>query len=175
MNTVTRAMHSGVHPWMHGHGWSWQLWRPWILWWGLCTVVSIPYLPTVLEHPGQSWIYCSCPLSHTQDATVRVFAETFPLLFCFSVTNAARKTQTQPRKIRKRRSTVFHKPMCVQTQPSSEETFDSWKKPSNLQCELRCKCTSEKRSKCQRHFFWTRTIFALNVTNYPDLLRYYRS
>jgi len=26
------------------------------------------YLPTVLEHPGQSRIYCSRPLSRTQEA-----------------------------------------------------------------------------------------------------------
>jgi len=26
------------------------------------------YLPTVPERPGQSWIYCSCPLSCTQNA-----------------------------------------------------------------------------------------------------------
>ena len=143
---------------------------------------------------GKSWIYCCCPLSHTQDATVHVFAETFPLLFCFSVTNAARKTQTQlrktqaqlwktqtqPRKIRKLSCTVFRKTMCVQTQRSLEETFDSQKKPSDLQkpSDWQCKL-------CRKHIssvpnvgviFLTRTILALNVTNYTDLLRYwYRS
>ena len=53
--------------------------------------------------------------------------------------------------------------MCVQTQrsseeaASSEETFDSrkkpsdlWKKPSNLQQELRRKHILEKRSECRR-------------------------
>ena len=47
-----------------------------------------------------------------------------------SVTNAARKTQTQlwktqtrPRKIHKRSCTAFRKPMCVRTQRSSEEAF----------------------------------------------------
>ena len=60
----------------------------------------------------------------------RAFAETFPLLFCFSVINTARKTQTQlwktqtqPRKICKWSCTAFQKPMCVQTQRSSEEAF----------------------------------------------------
>jgi len=29
--------------------------------------VPCPYLPTVPECPGQSRIYCCCPLSHTED------------------------------------------------------------------------------------------------------------
>ena len=54
------------------------------------------------------------------------------------------------------------KPSALRKKPSasSEETFDSrkkpsclWKKPSNLRRELRCKCISEKRSECRRHFF----------------------
>jgi len=40
-------------------------------------------------------------------------AETFPLLFCFSITNTARKTQMQLQKIHKRSCTAFRKLMCV--------------------------------------------------------------
>jgi len=52
------------------------------------------------------------------------------LLFCFAVTNAARKTQTQLwktqmqlRKICKQSCTVFWKLMCVRTQCSLKEDF----------------------------------------------------
>ena len=86
------------------------------------------------------------------------FVETFPLLFCFAITNAARKKQTQLwktqmhlRKIHKRSCTAFRKLMCVQTQRSSEEAFNSWKS-SDLWHKLHHKHILEKHSESWHHF-----------------------
>ena len=64
----------------------------------------------------------SIPL-YTIGVFKKTFAETFLLLFCFSVTHVAWKTQTQLRKICKQSCTMFQKLMCARTQRSSEEAF----------------------------------------------------
>jgi len=60
---------------------------------------------------------------HVFKSEVRLW-KPFPLLFCSAVTNAAQKTQTQLRKIRKQSCTVFgnlcvYKPSAPQKKPSA--------------------------------------------------------
>ena len=68
------------------------------------------------------------------------------------------------------------KPSALRKKPSAslEETFDSRKKPSNLQKkpsnlwrELCRKRISEKRSECQRHFFWCVPYLLIEHINKP--------
>ena len=159
------------------------------------TFLGETYITVTPEHPGQSWIYCSCPLSHIQDATVHTFAETFPLLFCISITKQLGRHERSSggHKCSPRRSISEASPcfgnLCVYKPSALRKKLSASKKPSILGRSLPICGRAFRfavRAAPQTHFgkafqmsasfFLMRTVFALNVINYPDLLRYwYRS
>ena len=174
MNTVRRAMHSGVHPWMvmDGHG-SCDVH-------GYCDEGYAQQCPShtcqlswnIRDSPGFTALV-PCP-THKMLRYV-CLRKPFHCCSAFLLQTQLERHKRSPGRSVSEAALCFRN-LCVY-KPSPLR-----KKPLILGrslpiCSASCAANVPRKSvpNASVIFFWTRTIFALNVTNYPDLLRYYRS